>query len=187
MPLAMRRMFRTGPPSIPGVVFMMLAVFVPFGLQQPLLNSDGDLARHLRHGRYMLEHHALIRADPFSYTRAGAPFVGFEYGSQIIYALAERVGGLAGVAILAGLLVGLAYALLARLLLRRGVDPLLAYLTTILAALVGAGHWLARPHLFSFVAVVLLLDRLEQPPGKAFLRFAALFAIWGNLHGGFVY
>jgi hypothetical protein len=187
MPLAMRRMFRAGPPSIPAVVFVTLAVFVPIGLQQPLLNSDGDLARHLRHGRYMLEHHALIHADPFSYTRAGAPFVGFEYGSQIIYALAERIGGLPGVAILAGLLIGLTYALVARFLLRRGVEPLLAYLTTVLAALVGAGHWLARPHLFSFVAVVVLLDLLERPPGKSFLPFALLFAIWANIHGGFVY
>jgi hypothetical protein len=187
MPLAPRRIFRAGPPSIPAVVFGVLAVFVPIGLQQPLLNSDGDLARHLRHGRYMLEHGALIHADPFSFTRAGAPFLGFEYGSQIIYALAERVGGLAGVAILAGLLVGLTYALVARFLLRRGVDPLLAYLTTILAALVGAGHWLARPHLFSFVAVVLLLELLERAPGKATLPFAALFAIWANIHGGFVY
>jgi hypothetical protein len=187
MPLAPSRILRLGPPSIPAVVFVTLAVFVPIGLQQPLLNSDGDLARHLRHGRYMLEHGGLIRTDPFSFTRAGAPFLGFEYGSQIIYALAERVGGLAGVAILAGLLIGLTYALLARFLLRRGVDPLLAYLATILAALVGAGHWLARPHLFSFLAVVVLLDLLERTPGKAVLRFAALFAVWANIHGGFVY
>jgi hypothetical protein len=187
MPHAIRRAFRAGPPSIPAVVFIILAAMVPIGLQQPLLNSDGDLARHLRHGRYMLEHGGLIRADPFSYTRPGAPFVGFEYGSQILYALAERLGGLPGVAILAGLLVGLTYALLTRFLLARGVDPLLAYLTTVLAALVGAGHWLARPHLFSFVAVMLLLELLERAPRKPFLPFAALFAIWANIHGGFVY
>jgi hypothetical protein len=187
MPHAIRRAFRAGPPSIPAVVFIILAAMVPIGLQQPLLNSDGDLARHLRHGRYMLEHGGLIRADPFSYTRPGAPFVGFEYGSQILYSLAERLGGLPGVAILAGLLVGLTYALLTRFLLARGVDPLLAYLTTVLAALVGAGHWLARPHLFSFVAVMLLLELLERAPRKPFLPFAALFAIWANIHGGFVY
>jgi hypothetical protein len=187
MPHAIRRAFRAAPPSIPAVVFVIVAVLVPIGLQQPLLNSDGDLARHLRHGRYMLEHGGLIRADPFSYTRPGAPFVGFEYGSQVLYSLAERLGGLPGVAILAGLLVGLTYALLARFLLKRGVDPLLAYLTTVMAALAGAGHWLARPHLFSFVAVMLLLELLERAPRKPFLPFAALFAIWANIHGGFVY
>lgn len=189
MPQVIRRV-RAGPPSIPAVVFITLVVFVPIVLQQPMLNSDGDLARHLRHGRYMLEHGGLIRADPFSYTRPGAPFLGFEYGSQIIYAVAERFAGLAGVAILAGLLIGLTYALLARFLLRRGVEPFLAYLTAILAALVGAGQWLARPHLFSFVGVLLLLELLEAEPRRplhSFASLAALFAIWANIHGGFVY
>jgi hypothetical protein len=187
MPQAKRRLLRAGPPSLAAVIFTVLAVLVPIVLQQPMLNSDGDLARHLRHGRYMLEHGGLIRADPFSYTRAGAPFLGFEYGSQIIYALAERVGGLAGVAIFAGLLIGLTYALLMRFLLRRGVEPLLAYVTTILAALVGAGHWLARPHLFSMVGVLVLLELLEREPRRSFLPFATLFAVWANIHGGFVF
>ena len=178
---------RLRPPSIPAVIFMVLALFVAFGLQQPLLNSDGDTARHLRHGQYMLEHHRLLSHDPFSFTRAGAPFLGFEYGSQLMFALADRVGGLPGLVVLASLLIALTYALLARLLLRLGVDPLLTYLATLAAAAFGAGHWVARPHLFSFVAVVLLMQLLERPrPAPAWI-FAPLFAIWANLHGGFVF
>src|SRR6476620_70271 len=119
-----RRVSLFGPPSIPAVVFIALLVLVPIGLQQPLLNSDGDLARHLTHGRYMLEHHAIIPADPFSYTRPGQPFVAFEYGSQLVYAVAERIAGLPGIAVLAGILVAATYGLVAALLLRRGVDPL---------------------------------------------------------------
>ena len=111
------------------MIFALLALLVPIALQIPVLNSDGDLARHLGHGRYMLEHVSLIRNDPFSFTRPGASFVGFEYGSQLIYALAERIGGLPAVAVLAGVLIGATYALLARLLLKLGVDPLLASVT----------------------------------------------------------
>jgi hypothetical protein len=117
---------RITPPSIPAVVFTLLLLLVPIGLQTPLLNSDGDLPRHLRHGQYMLEHGQLIRRDPFSFTRAGAPFVAFEYGSQLLYGAANKLGGLPSVALLAGLLVGAAYALLATLLLSMRVDPLLA-------------------------------------------------------------
>jgi hypothetical protein len=178
---------RFTPPSIPAVVFIILATVVPILLQKPVLNSDGDLARHLRHGRYMLEHHQLIKADPFSFTRPGVPFVGFEYGSQLLYALAERVGGLPGVAILAGFLIALTYTLLTRFLLSRGVDPFLACLIVALAIVLGAGHWSARPHLFSFVAVVLLLGLLEGKPRRPFLTCALLFFVWANLHGGFVY
>ena len=181
------RPWRFGPPSIPAVVFVLLATLVPILLQKPLLNSDGDLPRHLRHGRYMLEHGELIRADPFSFTRPGAPFVGFEYGSQLLFALAERLGGLPAVAVLAALLVALAYALLTRFLLKNGVDPLLACLTVAMAIALGAGHWNARPHLFSFLAVVILLRLLEERPRKPMLATGLLFVIWANLHGGFVY
>ncbi len=90
-------------------------------------------------------------------------------------------------AVLAGLLIALAYALLSALLLERGVDPLLAYLTVGVAIALGAGHWTARPHLFSFVAVVILLDLLERRPGRGIIATAVLFVIWANLHGGFVY
>ena len=180
------RQFRA--PSIPAIVFILLAVLVPLALQKPMLNSDGDLARHLRHGRYMLEHGELIRTDPFSFTRPGAPFIGFEYGSQLLYALAERVGGLPGVAILAGLLIALTYALLTGFLLSHRVDPLLACVTVALAIALGAEHWTARPHLFSSLAVVILLAMLERGSRKgAALTTALLFVVWANLHGGFVY
>jgi len=184
---ALRRSARFAAPSIPAVVFVLLAVLVPLLLQKPLLNSDGDLARHLRHGRYMLEHGEIIRADPFSFTRSGAPFIGFEYGSQLLYALAERMGGLPAVAVLAGLLIALTYAVLSAFLLERRVDPLLAYLTVGVAIALGAGHWTARPHLFSFIAVVILLGLLERRSARGILGCAVLFVIWANLHGGFVY
>jgi hypothetical protein len=178
---------RLRPPSIPAVIFVVLALFVAFGLQQPLLNSDGDTARHLRHGLYMLEHHQLISHDPFSFTRAGAPFLGFEYGSQLLFALADRAGGLASLVVLAAGLIALTYALLAQLLLRLGVDPLLTYLMTLGAAALGAGHWVARPHLFSFLGVVILIGLLERPhPAPAWI-FAPFFAVWANLHGGFLF
>jgi len=186
-PTSMPGRWRVTPPSIPAVIFALVAVLVPIGLQIPVLNSDGDLARHLGHGRYMLEHGGLIRNDPFSFTRPGASFVGFEYGSQLLYALAERIGGLSAVAVVAGVLIGTAYALLARLLLKLGVDPLLAYVTVAVAVVLGIGHWTARPHLFSFVAVVLLLDLLERRPRTGVPLTAALFVLWANLHGGFLY
>jgi len=174
-------------PSVPAVIFVLLAILVPLGLQQPMLNADGDPARHLTHGLYMIAHRSLIHHDPFSFTRPGAPFLGFEYGSQLAYALAYRVGGLPAVAILAGLLIATAYAMLAAFLLRRGVDPLLAYATTACAAALGAGHWVARPHLFSLVAVVVLLGILERPTRIPLWIIGAMFAVWANFHGGFVF
>ncbi len=174
-------------PSIPATVFVGILAFVIFGFQEPLLNSDGDLARHLRHGEYMLQQHALIRFDPFSFTRPGQPFVGFEYGSQILYTLVNRAGGLAAVTVLAGILIATTYALVARYMLRRGVEPLLAALVTGAAMISGMGHWAARPHLVTMVAVLLLLELLSPLGKRRLWAFAPLFAIWANFHGGFTY
>ncbi len=174
-------------PAVFDLVFVLWAVVLPLGFHRRLLNSDGDLARHLRVGQWMLGHGSVLRTDIFSYPMAGRPLVPFEWLSEIAFTLAWRLGGLPGVAIFSGLLIGLIYALLARFLLRRGVDPLLAYLVTMAAAVGGAAHWLARPHLFTLLGTVLLLHLLE-PRGRARLwPFALLFLFWANLHGGFLY
>jgi hypothetical protein len=76
---------------------------------------------------------------------AGQPFIAFEWGSEVVYALAYRAAGLPGVAVLAGLVLALTYALVARFLLRRGGDPLLAYFVSIAAAVLSAAHWLPAP------------------------------------------
>ncbi len=174
-------------PAIFDLVFLTWAVVIPLVFPGRLINSDGDLARHLRLGSHMLDHRAFIREDFFSWSKAGEPFVAFEWLSEIIYATVHRLSGLAGIAIFAGLLLAFTYALLVRFLLRRDVDPMLAYLVGMLAAIVGAIHWLARPHLVTFLAVVLLLSLLERrSPAKLWL-YGLLFAIWANLHGGFLF
>ena len=184
-------------PSIPAIVFVLWWVVATLVFPHRMLNADGDMLRHITHGEWMLTHGRLITEDPFSFSRGGQPFVAFEYGSQILYALAHRAGGLAGVAIFAGFLIATAYAVIARFMLSRGVDALLAYLASIAAAVLGAVHWVARPHLLTLVLVAVLLHVLEPAPDPdgARRRFgprwyagtALLFAVWANLHGGFAF
>ncbi len=179
-------------PSIPAISFVIWLVVASVVFPDRMINADGDMLRHITHGAWMLEHGRLITADPFSFTRPGDAFVAFEYGSQLIYAAAYAVGGIPAVAFLAGLLIATAYALIARFLLRRGVDALLAYLASVGAALLGAVHWVARPHLFTLLMVALLLPVLEprdseRPRWRGYLLVGGLFALWANLHGGFAF
>ena len=171
-------------PGPAAAVFLFWLAAVPLVHQPRLLNGDGDLARHLRHGQWILEHGAVIRQDPFSLTHAGRPFVGFEYGSQVVYALVHRAAGLAGVTALAVVLIALSSALVARFLLRRGVDPMLAFLGALLAGVVAQIHYAARPHLVTFVFTILLLELLERPRRPPWWIFGLFFVTWTNLHGG---
>jgi hypothetical protein len=55
------------------------------------------------------------------------------------------------------------------------------------AAVLGGLHWLARPHLVTFLAVVLLLFLLERERPAKLWVYGLLFVVWANLHGGFAF
>jgi hypothetical protein len=184
-------------PSPADIIFGITLVVATIVRGWFAINTDGDLPRHLRVGSEILSH-GLFFTDRFSWTMYGQPFVPYEWGSEVLYTLAHRVAGLPGVILLMGIALGAAYALLYLLMVKLGMDPLLAMFTSIAAAAAGSFHWLARPHVFSYVAVVGLLALLEVTSRESrvarpvtrdprlFLTLA-LFAIWSNLHAGFLF
>lgn len=166
-------------------ILMLFSASVLRGWQA--VNTDGDLGRHIRVGETILERGSLFYEDLFSWTMAGRPFVPYEWLSEVLYALAHRAAGIAGAIALTALVIGGSCLLLYLLLRRLGVDPLLGFLTVVAAGLVGAFHWLARPHVFTFAGTVALLWLLEAPGRRAAIMAFGLFALWANLHGGFLF
>jgi asparagine N-glycosylation enzyme membrane subunit Stt3 len=59
-------------------------------------------------------------------------------------------------------LLTIAYGLLYRVMARRGADPLISSVMTLLAAICCIVHWLARPHLFSILLLVVWLALIES-------------------------
>ena len=114
--MAPARLQRLLAPSVTDIVFILLAVTIPLLRAHQLLNSDGDLARHLRVGNYILDHHGLFFHDFLSFTVFGKPFVPYEWLSEVIFALTNRVGGLPAVVILCGLIIASTYALVTHFL-----------------------------------------------------------------------
>ena len=174
-------------PAPADIVFIMMLLSAAVLRGWQAVNTDGDLGRHIRVGETILERGGLFREDLFSWTMAGQPFVPYEWLSEVLYALAHRAAGIAGAIALTALVIAASCLLLSLLLRRLGVDPLLGFLTVVAAGLVGAFHWLARPHVFTFAGTVALLWLLEAPGRRATLLTFALFALWANLHGGFLF
>src|ERR1700754_1802182 len=94
----------------PALTFALGAALAAFALAalSPGLLNDGDTYWHIRAGQWMLAHHAVLRADVFSYTAAGQPWHTAEWLAEIVMALAFA-GGWAG----EHLLFGTAAALMA--------------------------------------------------------------------------
>jgi hypothetical protein len=194
-------------PSPADALFLVVlfAAAVLRGVQA--IDTDGDFARHLRVGKELLTH-SLFFTDKFSWTMYGHHFVPYEWGSEVLYALARRIAGIFGAVVLMGILCAAAYAVAYLLLVRRAVDPVLAFLTAMAAAAAGSYHWLVRPHMFSLLGVVCLMwllesmgdltDAAELPsasPGAPSSRtalsarlaiVAVFFCLWANIHAGFL-
>lgn len=168
--------------SIVDLTFITWAAAVPLALQSRLLNADGDFARHVRMGEFILRG-GPWQVDDLAFTHTG-PFLTTEWLSQVAFALAHAAGGIAAVVALCGLVVGLAYALVAAHLRTSGVDAFLAYSATTVAAVLGSPHWLARPHVFTFLGLAVLLNLTRTP--RRWWVYALFFGVWANFHAGFV-
>ena len=174
-------------PSTVDILFLLLVALVPLSTSRRLFGADGDIGRHLRVGEDILRGHSLFFEDHYSYTMQGQPFVPYEWLSEILFALAHRIGGLPAVAVLTGLVIAVTYSLVVVFLRRGGVDALLAFLIGTLSALLGSVHWLPRPHIFTSLGALLLLYLLERGRPSTLWLFVPLFVVWANLHGGFIY
>lgn len=174
-------------PSLPGFLFLILALLLLPLAAHPIINADGDPARHVRHGETILRRHDVLRVEQFTFTHAGKPFVGFEYASQVALALSHRLGGTTGMAALAALLIAGSLTMIAAWLMGRGVEPVLVVLCITVVAILTGIHWLARPHLFSWPFMLLLLFWLESKKRPPVWAFLLLFLAWTNLHGSFVF
>jgi hypothetical protein len=123
---------------------------------------DGDLFWHLASGRWIVEHGAVPRVDPFRFSAEGLPWVDHEWLFQLVVYAVERVVGLDGLIVLrAAALAG--FALLVYAVSRRGgVGPGLAGLLALGATLGVRPRFLDRPEIFTLFFVVLLLSVLER-------------------------
>ncbi len=174
-------------PSVPDLMFCIVAPVLAFGAAVRLTQSDGDLAAHIRVGETMLATHALPPATLSSYTVAGVSMPTPAWLSEVLFAWLYRFGGLALIACVTAVVAAGVHALVAWFLRRRGVDARWILLASLLALALGATHWLARPHKFTIAGTAVLLVLLESGSAKALFGIVPLFAVWANLHGGWLF
>ncbi len=164
---------------------LLVAACVAFA---PQVLNDGDTYWHLATGEWMLQHRAVLHADPFSYTAAGRPWQTHEWFSEILMAAAYDAAGWGGVQLLFGSAAGLAAAVMGAEL-RRHLPPLSQIMTLVLAFAGFSGSLLARPHLLALPVLalwtvgLLRARALQRAPS---LWLWPLMTLWANLHGSFV-
>lgn len=180
------------------ILLFLLVFYISLFFMPDMLNSDGDLGRHITVGNYILDSGTIPDRDVFSHTRFDAPLVLHEWLSEVVYALANRAWGLNGAAWLTALLLAMTFFVLAVGLRWLGVSAPLAFLAALAAYFTGAIHHLPRPHLFTlllFTIFILMLEgyrrssATQQSRRTQVLLLAALggvMVLWSNVSGAFV-
>ncbi len=164
---------------------LFLFALIPFA---PAIIPDGDPYWHIAAGEWILANGTVPTTDPFSHTFQGAPWTAHEWLSEIVFAIAYRLGGWGGVRVLIGLASMATAFLLARELLKYlNPVPALAVLMLALANLAIAAT--ARPQTLVFPIIVFWLGELLEArrqgraPGWILLP---VMVLWANLHGSFI-
>jgi hypothetical protein len=176
-------------PCLTDIAFLVPAAFLFAKLHgTKTLFADGDTGWHIRTGEWILAHGRVPTHDLFSYTKAGQPWFAWEWAWDVLFAFIHSVWGLAGVGFASILILGVVAVLLYKLVLQACGNDVLSFFITTLALLASSSHWLARPHLFSWLFFLLylhLLPKLQKGSRSAFVALPILMVIWVNTHGAF--
>src|SRR4051812_44584368 len=142
-------------PSLTDFAFLVPVAFL-FGRMDGVktLLSDCDTGWHIRTGEWILANHTVPTTDMFSFSKPGAPWFAWEWLSDVGMAQLNAWGGLQAVVLFTILMISVTFAALF-LLVRRKSNPVVAIVITLLATACSSIHWLARPHLFTLLFLVL--------------------------------
>jgi len=146
--------------------------------------TDPDVWWHLRTGQYIAVHKSVPLTDPFSYTRAGEPWVAHEWLTEILLYELERAAGFGGLIVVFSAVLCAAFLVL---YLRCSPAPYVAGVVTLCAAWATAPVWGVRPQVLSLLLTslwLLILERSEHDP-KLLWWTLPLTLLWVNLHAGF--
>ena len=174
-------------PRLQDLVF--ITVFL-FGMMLgPRFIGDGDTGRHIVVGKIIVTEQYIPVIDVFSHTKSGLLLTTTEWLSEAVFAIAYLAMGLNGVVLLSAILIGVTFALVFHDTFQNNRSFIFSFGLILLIAFATLFHWLARPHLFSWLMLAIWLPRMDQlarGDTRNVWQFPLLMLLWANLHGGFI-
>lgn len=179
-------------PSVSDLLFVALLLGLSCGAMGRLLLRDAGTGWHIRNGQLILQTHSITRVDPFSATMSGHTWYAWEWLYDVFIASVHHWLGLNGVVFVTAAVMAATFVLVFRLAIRRGGSLPIVLFILVLSLGASAVHFLARPHVLSWLFTVVWFELLDsaQESGSGSRRvffLPLLMLLWVNLHGGFVF
>jgi hypothetical protein len=179
-------------PSVADLLFVALLLGLSCGALGRILLRDGGTGWHIRNGQLMLQTHSITRVDPFSATMSGQAWYAWEWLYDALIAAIHNVLGLNGVVFYTAAIMAATFVLVFHLAMRRGGSLPITLFLLVLSLGASAIHFLARPHVVSWLFTVIWFELLDSASGgdwgkkRRLLILPLLMLLWVNLHGGFL-
>jgi hypothetical protein len=152
------------------------------------LRMDPDAWWHLKYGNAILQTGHWPTVDSWSFTVHGMPRVAYEWGGDVLTALAYRAGGLRGLDMLLITLTSILVVLLYYFAWLRCRNSKAAFAGTVLMLPVAELCFTLRPQLVGYILLLITLISLERfrlGEQKTLWLLPPIFLLWVNTHGSF--
>jgi hypothetical protein len=178
----------TGPrpaagPALVGITTVAVLAGVVRATRPLLTGTDPfwhyDLGRRIVAG-------GLPRTDPYSFLRDGHEWILNQWGTEAVFGVVDRIGGLGLLALFAALLVGAAYGVTGWAMWRRAptLATMLLFGAVVLASM---SNWSLRGNLFTFLLLPVFLTELLRDDGPRPVVVVPLLVVWANLHAAYLF
>ena len=177
------------PPSIKLLTGLLSLLMITYALLMAVEKvHNNDIWWHLKTGQLILETGKIPVTDPFTFTTPGAAWTPHYWLSDVLFAAVYRVSGIGGLTLFKALIIAAGFFIIYRLMIRQGVNLLLATAVVMPAVFIGHFRFLLRPHVFMFLlsaAFFWILSVEGNQRNFKLLWLLPLMLLWVNLHGSF--
>lgn len=153
--------------------------------------QDGSTGWHLVAGDYILDNFKVPYTDLISSTYPDKAWVAYEWLFDAGIALLVKIGGTNLLAVVLSCTLGFVFLFIYDKCRSNGCGIAMSSFLVVVAILVSAIHWLARPHLLTYIFILIFLTCLDHYY-KNNLGIKTLFAtllvtmfLWTNCHPSF--
>ena len=150
---------------------------------------DPDVWWHIKQGAFILATHQVPRADIYSQTLGGRPWIAYEWLGDVVLAITERLGGMTGLETLLILLGSAILIALYALSTVRSGNSKAAFAATAATFVLASVSFNLRPQMLGYLFLILTLialERFRQGHRRGLWTLPILMLLWVNAHGSWV-
>ena len=177
-------------PDVGDFIFLFI-IWLSLFLLPDLFFQDGSTGWHLVTGNYILENLKIPYTDLISSTYPDKDWVAYEWLFDVAIAALVKLGGTNLLAVALSTTLGFLFLAIYDKCRRNGCGIAVSSFLVMVAILVSAIHWLARPHILTYIFVLIFLFGLDRfyknniRTGTLFMLLLPTMLVWTYCHPSF--